>query len=84
MSSDELLFSILQELKHLRVEIRRNNNTNIDNWIDSHDLSKKLHVSSRTLQRMRKNGTLKFSKVQGKIFYRLEDVLQMLSEKISN
>lgn len=43
-------------------------------WLDSDDVCKLLCVSPRTLQTMRENGTLAYTKISHKVYYRPEDV----------
>ncbi len=51
---------------------------------DNSSLMKLLNVSQRTLASWRENGTIKFSKVQGKIFYRQKDIDEMLDQSQQN
>ena len=53
---------------------RRHGEKKIDVWIDNHDVCRKLRISLRTLQTLRDNGTLAFSKIGNKTYYRPEDV----------
>lgn len=43
-------------------------------WLDSDDVCRLLGISPRTLQTMRENGTLAYSKISHKVYYRSEDV----------
>lgn len=43
-------------------------------WLDSDDVCRLLGISPRTLQTMRENGTLAYSKISHKVYYRPEDV----------
>lgn len=43
-------------------------------WLDSDDVCRLLCVSPRTLQSMRENGTLAYTKISHKVYYRPEDV----------
>lgn len=43
-------------------------------WLDSNDVCKLLGISPRTLQTMRENGTLAYTKISHKVYYRPEDV----------
>ena len=48
-------------------------------WLDSDDVCKLLCVSPRTLQTMRENGTLAYTKISHKVYYRPEDVKAVFS-----
>ena len=43
-------------------------------WLDSNDVCRLLGISPRTLQTMRENGTLAYTKISHKVYYRPEDV----------
>jgi DNA-binding transcriptional regulator PaaX len=48
--------------------------------LDNTDVKEMLHISTRTLQRLRVSGMLKYSKIKGKIYYRLTDIYLMLEQ----
>ncbi len=50
-------------------------------WLKSHEVQKMLKISPGTLQHLRDTGAVKFSKVGGIIFYRVEDIERMIREK---
>ena len=43
-------------------------------WLDSDDVCRLLGISPRTLQTMRENGTLAYTRISHKVYYRPEDV----------
>ena len=43
-------------------------------WLDSNDMCRLLGISPRTLQTMRENGTLAYTKISHKVYYKPEDV----------
>ena len=43
-------------------------------WMDNQDVCRYLNILPRTLQTLRDNGTLPFSQINHKIFYKPEDV----------
>lgn len=47
-------------------------------WLDSGDVCRLLDISPRTLQTMRENGTLPFSRICNKVYYRPCDVRDIL------
>lgn len=53
-------------------------------WVDTFDVMKALHISQRTLQTMRSNGIIPYTKVRNKIFYRRCDIEKMLEDGITN
>ncbi len=47
-------------------------------WVMSADVRRMLNISAGTLQNLRINGTLRHSKVGGIMYYRSEDIQQMM------
>ncbi|RZK26206.1 MAG: DNA-binding protein, partial [Flavobacterium sp.] len=43
-------------------------------WLKSHEVKKLLGISAGTLQNLRRNKTLRFSKIGGLMFYKYDDV----------
>ncbi|PZR26806.1 MAG: DNA-binding protein, partial [Azospira oryzae] len=59
--------------------ILKDYNENVNqHWLRSSEVRKILHVSPGTLQNMRTNGSLRFSKVGGIVYYKYDDVVKML------
>ena len=50
----------------------------LDGWMDNQEVCRQLHISPRTLQTLRDNGTLAYSQIGHKIFYRPKDVLGII------
>ena len=51
----------------------------LEDWLDNQDVMQALHVSSRTLQTLRSNGILPFSRIGNKLYYRRSDIQRLLS-----
>jgi len=51
----------------------------LEDWLDNQDVMQVLHVSPRTLQTLRSNGILPFSRIGNKLFYRRSDIQRLLS-----
>lgn len=49
-----------------------------DEWLDGKEVCRILNISSRSLQHLRNSGTLSFSRIDKKIFYRKQDVVLLL------
>lgn len=84
----DLLLALSQEIKDLkaRIELLRQSRAEVlkDTWIDNQDVLQTLHISKRTLQTFRDNGTLPYSKVKGKFYYKVSDVEQLLQDNYYN
>ena len=51
-------------------------------WLKSYEVRKLLRISPGTLQNLRVNGTLPFTKIGGVIFYDSEDINRMMKENL--
>lgn len=49
-------------------------NRDMKEWLDNQDVCQLLNISKRTLQTLRDNGTLAYSQISHKIYYKPEDV----------
>lgn len=58
---------------------RQRSTHDIGEWLDNQDVCLLLNISPRTLQTLRDNGTLAFSRISHKIYYKAEDVEKILS-----
>ena len=52
-------------------------------WLDNQDVCQILNISKRTLQTYRDNGTLAYSQINHKIYYKPEDVEKVIHHLIS-
>ena len=48
-------------------------------WMDNQDVCRMLNIRPRTLQTLRDNGTLAYSQINHKTYYRPEDVQRIVS-----
>ncbi|MCQ4139552.1 helix-turn-helix domain-containing protein [Chryseobacterium sp. EO14] len=53
-----------------------------DSWVDSHEVCTYLKISDRTLQRLRSEKKISYSRIRGKNFYRISEVRRMLHENL--
>lgn len=72
---------LLSELKTLLEESK---SQPLKQWLRSSEIRKMLGVSSGTLQNLRINGTLSYTKVGGIVFYRYEDVVKLLEKNYNS
>lgn len=86
MSKSLLKCPVIQAelLQQRKLESDNNGNkeielTALEDWLDNQDVIQLLHVSARTLQTLRSNGTIAYSKVNGKIYYRRQDIQKLLA-----
>lgn len=50
----------------------------LNRWMDNQEVCQQLNISPRTLQTLRDNGTLAYSQINHKVFYKPEDVLSIV------
>lgn len=58
---------------------RRHGEKTMSKWMDNQDVCRMLNISLRTLQTLRDNGTLAYSQINHKTYYRSEDVKHIVS-----
>lgn len=77
----EDLYEFKEELlKSFRKIIKEQAGQYSKQWLKSYEVKKLLDISSGTLQNLRVNGTLPFTKVGGVIYYDYHDIQKMLEE----
>lgn len=54
-----------------------------EKWIDGQEMMMTLHISKRTLQTLRDTGILKYSRINGKLFYKVSDLEKLLEKNYS-
>jgi len=70
----QLKTEMLAEIRQLiKPEDRQNKQ-----WLKSAEVRKLLNISPGTLQNLRINGTLRFTKIGGMMYYKLEDITRLL------
>lgn len=50
-------------------------------WLKSYEVREMLNISPGTLQNMRVNGTISFTKIGGLTFYAYEDIITLMESK---
>src|ERR1700760_3220866 len=53
-------------------------------WLKSYQVKNMLKISDNTLQTLRENGTIPFTKVGGILFYSMEDINKVLSGEVKS
>ena len=51
-----------------------------DMWVDSYEVCTFLKISEKTLQRLRVSGTIAYSNIRGRYFYKVSEIRRMLEE----
>ena len=74
----EFKIEILQEFKKI---LQEHHGQPAKKWLKSYEVRKLLGISPGTLQNMRVNGTLPYTKIGGVIYYEQSDIQQMLESR---
>ena len=74
---EELLMSFNSFVTKMK-EMASSNDKRLDDWLDNQDVCQMLNISPRTLQTLRDNGTLAYSQINRKVYYKPEDVESIL------
>lgn len=53
-----------------------------DIWVDSYEVRTFLKISDRTLQRLRSNGDVTYSKIRGRNFYKIGEIKRLLESRL--
>jgi len=75
---EELLTGFNSFVAQMRAMADRGTDTKLGEWLDNQDVCQMLNISPRTLQTLRDNGTLAFSQINRKVYYKPEDVESIL------
>ena len=75
---EELLTSFNSFVIKMKEMASRGNDKGLGDWLDNQDVCQMLNISPRTLQTIRNNGTLAYSQINRKMYYKSEDVEQIL------
>ncbi len=74
----EFKIELLDEIKQIFKEL---NGQPSKKWLKSYEVRKILNLSPGTLQNLRLNGTLPYTKIGGVLYYDYADIQQMLQSR---
>lgn len=78
----ELLMNLTRDFGIVKTYVLSLKKTKLDDfkdtWIDGSDVMQILSISKRTLQTLRDEGTLNFSRINGKFYYKVSDIEKLL------
>ena len=84
----DILMQILQDFEVIKAYILALTKSNLerfkDTWIDGQVVMQILHISKRNLQSLRDSGTLPHSRINGKFYYKVSDIEQLLENNYTN
>ena len=81
------LLTLMNDVKEVKAHLQNLKQTRAEKfkecWIDGQDVMLALKISKRTLQSLRDNGTLPFSRIKGKFYYKVSDLEALLENNYS-
>ena len=79
--------NLTQDVREIRETLRYLSMSSLnqlkDEWVDGQVVMQTLHISQRTLQSLRDNGTLPYSRINGKFYYKVSDIRELLESNYS-
>ena len=82
-----LLMQLTRDFEVVRAYVFGLKKSKLDNfketWIDGQDVMHTMHISKRTLQTLRDNDTLPYSRINGKFYYKVADIENLLESNYS-
>ena len=75
---EELMTNFNSFVTKMKEMASRGNDKGLGDWLDNQDVCQILNISPRTLQTLRDNGTLAYSQINRKVYYKPEDVESIL------
>jgi len=78
LTTDDLREFKVELIDEIGKLLRQNGIQPVKKWLKSREVRKLLNISPGTLQTMRVNGTLTFSKIGGVIYYEYDDIQKMI------
>lgn len=79
ITTEDLLEFKIDLLKEIKKMIQSSESHNIKKWLKSKEVTKLLNISPNTLQNLRINGTLTYTKIGGTIYYDNTDIERLLN-----
>ena len=76
---EELVAKFDRFVRRMDAICHRHGEKKMSEWMDNQDVCRMLNISPRTLQTLRDNGTLAYSQINHKTYYRPEDVQRIVS-----
>lgn len=65
----------------VRQVVSNNPSKTMNEWLDNQDVCLLLKISQRTLQNLRDNGSIPYTQIKRKTFYKQEDVLRFIEKR---
>lgn len=80
VTTDDLYEFKLELLGQIRELLQQDAGTQVKKWLRSGEVRELLGISPGTLQNLRINGTIPFTKVGGVLYYDYNDIMKMMEK----
>ncbi|BAX82384.1 helix-turn-helix domain-containing protein [Labilibaculum antarcticum] len=80
LTTDDLREFKIELLDEFKTILKEHHGQPAKKWLKSYEVRELLGISTGTLQTMRSNGTLAYTKIGGVMFYNFEDIKKMLEK----
>ena len=77
MEMNNILFKIEKQLKGLN-----SSNPNLSEWLDNQEVCILMNISDRKLLSLRRKGLISFSRIDRKVYYKKEDILNYMKNNL--
>lgn len=81
-----IFLTLLREIQGIKYLVEQDHPTGYqqfkDRWLDSQEVLRALNISPRSLQGLRDSKQLPFSRVRGKLYYRLSDLEKLMEDNL--
>ena len=75
---EELTVKFSRFTERVDALLEKQGGKSLNGWMDNQEVCRQFNVSPRTLQTLRDNGTLAYSQINHKVFYKPEDVMRIV------
>ena len=75
---DEMAAKFSRFTERVDALLAKQGGKSLNGWMDNQEVCQQLNISSRTLQTLRDNGTLAYSQINHKVFYKPEEVMRII------
>ena len=85
LTSEDLIEFKMELIEDIKTVFQEHSGTKLKKWLKTNEVKKFLGVSNGTLQNLRINGTISYTKIGGILYYDLEEIQKTLEKnRISN
>jgi len=85
ITSEDLMEFKVELLEDIKELLQNQNGPTVKKWLKSNEVRELLGISPGTLQNLRVNGTLPYTKIGGVLYYEYHEIMEVLERnKIHN